>query len=99
MPIEDRSFKRLTTENVDKAPRKRGVYAIYEDKKLVFLGHAAGEADTIRSRLRGHLRTAKKGTTPRYKREPSKVPAVRLKQLLDEYVKAHGALPARNASA
>jgi hypothetical protein len=97
MPIDDTSFKSLTEENVAKSPRKRGVYALYEKKTLVFLGQAAGEADTIRSRLRGHLRSAKKGTT-RYKREASRSPAARLKELLDEYVKANGKPPAMNTS-
>jgi hypothetical protein len=95
MPIDDHSFKRLTAENVGRSPRKRGVYALYEDRKLVFLGRAEGETDTIRSRLRGHLSAAKKGVT-RYKRETSKSPAARLKELIGEYVARHGRLPALN---
>lgn len=98
MPIDDRSFKRLTAENVERAPRKRGVYALYEDRLLVYLGHAEGEADTIRSRLRGHLSTARKRVT-RYKREATKSPAARLAELIGEYVKRHGHPPALNRTA
>jgi hypothetical protein len=97
MPIADAKFKSLTTQNVNRAPRKRGVYAIYSDKTLVFLGHAKGKSDTIRSRLRAHLAaTPKVGT--RYKREPSASPEARLKGLLKEYFAAHGRMPASNAT-
>jgi hypothetical protein len=97
MPISDRSFKRLTLENVNRAPRKRGVYALYVERTLVFLGHAGGAADTIRSRLRAHLR-AKPAAGTRYKREPAPKPQERLQTLLREYVARHGSLPARNAA-
>jgi hypothetical protein len=97
MPIADRTFKRLTLQNVNRSPKKRGVYALYEDKTLVFLGHAAGHADTIRSRLRAHLRGKPKSLT-RYKREPSKTPEARLKALLKEYLSAHGRPPTLNAA-
>ena len=96
MPITDRAFKRLTEANVGKAPQKRGVYALYEEKDLVFLGSAAGKADTIRSRLRAHLASSP-GAAMRYKREPHASPAARLKSLLGEYRKSHGKLPALNA--
>jgi hypothetical protein len=98
MPIDDATFKRLTVENVERSPRKRGVYALYANRKLLFLGQAGGEADTIRSRLRGHL-TAANADVTRYKREASTSPAVRLKELLDEYLGRHGRLPALNRRA
>jgi hypothetical protein len=97
MPIDDRAFKKLTLENVNRAPRKRGVYALYVEKAMVFLGHATGKTDTIRSRLRGHLRT-KVAAGTRYKRELAPNPRERLKVLLEEYVKAHGRPPAQNAA-
>jgi hypothetical protein len=96
MPIVDPTFKPLTLENVNRAPRKRGVYALYADKTLVFLGQAEGRSDTIRSRLRGHLEGRTDGPM-RYKREPAANPAARLKTLLLEHVKKHGHLPAQNA--
>ncbi|HVG94000.1 MAG TPA: hypothetical protein VND21_06100 [Planctomycetota bacterium] len=95
MAIDDRKFKRLTLENVNRAPRKQGVYALYAHQTLVFLGLASGRAETIRSRLRAHLDGLAQGVT-RYKREPSTVPQARLKELLAEHVAAHGALPVQN---
>ena len=98
MSIIDPKFKRLKLENVDHAPRKRGVYALYDDKNLIYLGKASGKADTIRSRLRSHLDASPEGAT-RYKREPAKEPDARLKSLLVEYSAAHGHLPRGNVPA
>ncbi len=97
MPIADPKFKRLTPKNVDRAPLKRGVYALYADRTLVFLGQALGGGDTIRSRLRDHL-SSKPQPATRYKREPSPTPKARLKKLLQEHVAAHGSLPTQNAA-
>jgi hypothetical protein len=95
MAIDDRKFKRLKVENVDKAPRKPGVYALYDDKALIYLGRAAGKTDTLRSRLRTHLGAQPDGAT-RYKRELSEEPDARLKALLKEYTVAHGKPPRGN---
>ena len=38
MAILDPKFKRLSAPNVDKAPRKAGVYALYAGSTLVFFG-------------------------------------------------------------
>ena len=98
MPIADRKFKALTRTNVDRAPRRRGVYALYTvDKKLVFLGSAEGKADTIRSRLRAHLEDPSASGT-RYKREPAASPQARLKKLLQEHFAEYGKLPALNSA-
>lgn len=96
MAILDPKFKRLTTSNVDKAPRKAGVYALYAGRTLVYLGHASGRADTLRSRLRTHLGAVNAGAT-RYKREVCEEPEARCKALLAEHVAANGVLPTGNA--
>src|SRR5947209_4262068 len=98
MPISDRSYKKLNLDNVNRAPKKRGVYALYAESALIYLGQAEGKTDTIRARLRGHLGSTPKAAT-RYKREPSPTPKARLKALLDEYVTAHGRLPKNNVAA
>ena len=82
MPIADRSFKKLTPENVARAPRKPGVYALYAQSRLVFLGSASGE-ETLRTALQSHLQAPPSKAT-RYKREPSRQAAKRLKALLAE---------------
>src|SRR5437016_12778486 len=98
MPITDRTFKRLTLENVNRAPKKRGVYALYADSTLIYLGQAEGKTDTIRARLRGHLGSTPKAAT-RYTLELSPTPKARLKTLLEEYVTAHGSRAKNSVSA
>jgi hypothetical protein len=96
MPIKSQKYKRLTAKNVNRAPRAQGVYALYVDKTLVFLGAAAGPRETIRAQLRDHL--GRGAAVPlRYKREITKAPEERLKALLAEHLAAHGKPPAQNA--
>jgi hypothetical protein len=95
--ILDRSFKLLKAGNVNRSPKKRGVYALYKDKTLVYLGKAMGELDTIRARLRSHLRSPPEGAT-RYKREPTREPGARLKALLKEHVAEHRKPPIGNVA-
>ena len=102
MPIADLKYKRLTPENVARAPRKPGVFALYDKAKtLVFLGLAAGPDDTIRSVLRAHVGKANgagSGAT-RYKREASGEPEARFESLLAEFKAANrGGLPSGNAA-
>ena len=95
MSITDPKFKKLAVENVNRAPRKRGVYALYDDQNLIFLGKALGKTDTIRSKLRSHLGAAPEGAT-RYRREPTAEPTARLEELMKEHVAAHGKRPVGN---
>jgi hypothetical protein len=96
MTIADPKFRRLTLDNVNRSPRRRGVYALYEKRTLLYVGLAEGGEDTIRSRLRTHLRD-RTGSELSYKREASTTPAERHEKLLAEHVAAHGDLPAQNA--
>jgi hypothetical protein len=103
MPITDLKFKRLTPENVARAPKKPGVFALYDKQDtLVFLGLAAGPDDTIRSVLKAHVAQSKgapgQGAT-RYKREPTGEAEARFESLLSEFKAANkGGLPTGNAA-
>ena len=103
MPIADLKYKRLTPENVARAPRKTGVFALYDKSKtLVFLGVAAGPDDTIRSALRSHVAHDQgsngQGAT-RYKREASEEAQARFDSLLAEFQASHhGDMPRGNAA-
>lgn len=101
MPIADPKYKRLTAENVERAPQKSGVFALYDHDVLVYLGLAAGQTDTLRSVLKGHVGTPGAGPTraTRYKREASGEPQARLDLLMAEFVAAHGARPRDNVVA
>jgi hypothetical protein len=103
MPITDLKFKRLTPENVARAPKKPGVFALYDKKDtLVFLGLAAGPDDTIRSVMKAHVARSKgtdsQGAT-RYKREATGEAEARFESLLAEFKAANkGGLPSGNSS-
>jgi hypothetical protein len=96
MPISDRKFKKLTVANVERSPRKAGVYGLYAGKTLVYLGGASGP-ETIQSALRAHL-DAPPSKATRYKRETSASPDARLKTLLAEHVAARGRPPVGNTT-
>jgi hypothetical protein len=96
MSIDDRKFKRLTAENVSRAPKKPGVYGLYAGRTLVYLGSAGGD-DTLRTALQGHVGAPPSKAT-RYKREASKKPEARLKTLLAEHQAEHGRWPDGNGN-
>ena len=100
MPISDLKFKRLTAENVARAPRQTGVFALYADRSLVYLGSAVGPEQTLRSRLLEHVDQGQATTNgaTRYKREAATDPQARLDCLLTEFRDAHGGnLPRGNS--
>jgi len=46
----------FTWSNVDNAPDKVGVYVLYQHRNLIYIGCAAGQGETLRSRLQAHKR-------------------------------------------
>ena len=98
MPISGK-FYSFTQENVNKAPAQHGVYQLYQNRATTYIGRAAGEGVTIRSRLQSHLRGDEGPCTKAaefYKREITPYPVTREKVLIDEYVSAYGELPRCN---
>ena len=98
MPITG-SLHAFTEANVDKAPTEHGVYQLYENDVTTYIGRAAGEGVTIRSRLQSHYRgdegpCTEAATT--YKREVTSQPPSREQELLEEYEEEHGGLPRCN---
>ncbi len=102
MPIADEKYKRLTDKNVGKAPRRHGVYALYDNSRtMLYLGLASGEGVTIRAMLEGHLAGRGGMRVPGvklYKRETTPKPRARGKDLLEEHKERFGALPRFNAA-
>ena len=98
MPIPGNWFA-FTEDNVEKAPDKPGVYALYDGDELIYIGRAMGEGVTIRSRLQDH-KSGREGPCTKgashYKRALTPSPAAREKALLIEYRKAKGELPRCN---
>jgi excinuclease UvrABC nuclease subunit len=95
MPITG-DFYSFNKSNVDKSPAQSGVYALYRNKTLTYIGKAS---NSVRSRLQDHY-AGRDGqctkSSTEYKRELTSSPATREKQLLQEYVQQNGKLPLCN---
>ena len=98
MSISGKLFS-FTENNVNRAPAEHGVYQLYKDGVTIYIGRAAGEGVTIRSRLQSHFRgdegSCTKAATD-YKREVTSKPVSRERELIDEYENKYGKLPRCN---
>lgn len=99
MPIQGDKYT-FSDKNVSAAPASAGVYALYEDDTLIYIGRAMGDTTTIRSRLQNHKAGREGACTLRatsYSREECSNPATRERELLEEYRRqTGGALPRCN---
>jgi hypothetical protein len=100
MPIPGPRY-RYTRFIADGAPDTAGLYALWEESELVYLGRASSES-TIRARLLEHL--AGKvcpcaADATHYSWELSLQPGPREAQLLAEFRKQYGRLPRCNGEA
>lgn len=99
MPIRNPKY-RLSKALVDNAPDAEGVFGLWHDDELIYVGRALAGA-TIRKRLREHLKAplpcARDAT--HYTWELSLRPAVREAEILAEHLERHGALPRCNDAA
>jgi hypothetical protein len=97
VPIEKPKYK-LTRAMVEAAPDQNGLYALWEDDELIYVGCASISA-TIRERLIEHLGRrlcpcAEKAT--HYSWELSLRPAMREVQILEEFLAQFGRMPRCN---
>jgi hypothetical protein len=100
MPIKKPNYK-LTRTMVEAAPDEQGLYALWEDDELIYLGRASASA-TIRERLLEHLGRrlcpcAEKAT--HYSWELSLRPAMREVEMLEEFLAEFGRMPRCNQDA
>ncbi len=89
----------FTSDNLDKAPNKGGVYALYRGEELVYIGRAKGGETTIQSRLKDHF-SGREGPGTQmattYSRQVTTRPVTREKELLKSFEKTFGTLPRYN---
>ena len=98
MPISGKLYA-FTQDNVNKAPAEHGVYQLYEGDVTTYIGRAAGDGVTIRSRLQSHFRGDEGPCTEaaeNYRREVTPRPVARERELIDEYERKYGRLPRCN---
>lgn len=89
----------FTKNNVDNAPAQKGVYELYRDDECTYIGRAAGEGVTLRSRLQSHFLGSEGPCTKKssyYKREVNSNPRQREVDLIEEFYRVHGRLPLCN---
>ena len=98
MPIWSRRWPFLDY-TVDAAPLDAGVYALWKDEELVYIGASNGDNSSIRARLKEHL----SGTHGDYTRsadhyswEVAADPRKREMEVLEQFRRKHGRLPRFN---
>jgi hypothetical protein len=99
MPISGKRYK-FTKENVDKAPKKTGVFGLYDGDTLIFIGRATEEGATLRTLLQDHQAGRGGDSTQRathYRREESTASLSREIELLAEHKASFGGQPRANA--
>jgi len=81
------------------APSQSGVYALYENSMLIYIGAAIEGESTIQERLREH-KVGNKGPCTKwfthYRYEITDAQMTRERELLQEYSKRYGRLPRCN---
>ena len=100
MALRNPKYK-LTRVLVQGAPSEPGVYALWEEDELIYLGRATPAA-TIRSRLVEHLERRLCPCTERathYSWELSLRPATREAEFLQEFMAEFGRMPRCNEEA
>jgi excinuclease UvrABC nuclease subunit len=84
------------------APEEAGVYMLWQDGAVIYIGRALGGGTTLRSRLVDHF-SGREGACTRqathYSWELVRDPAVREAQLLQEHQARHQRPPRCNAAA
>lgn len=99
MPIRNPKY-RLIRAMVEGAPEEAGIFALWEDDELIYLGRASPGA-TIRQRLEEHLerRCECTSSASHYSWELSLRPEARELELLREFSAQFGRMPKCNAQA
>ena len=100
MPIKKPKYK-LTRAMVEAAPAEQGLYALWEDDELIYLGRNSANA-SIRDQLTEHLARrlcpcAERAT--HYSWELSLRPASREVEIFDEFLAEFGRMPRCNEDA
>lgn len=94
-------YKPFSSNVVTMALDCEGVYALYDHDDLIYIGRSHGQSKTIRTRLQDHKDgRAGQGTRKAtlYRQERCDDPVARKRELLTEYISAHGGLPRCNAT-
>ncbi len=101
MPLGEKLFF-ASKSNLDSTPDSVGVYVLYMDGKIIYIGRANGGNDTIKSRLADHKQGHDGACLQRfthYTREATMKVTARYNDLLEHYERKFGTLPECNLGA
>ncbi len=85
--------------NLKRAPDEPGVYALYRDERLIYVGAALGGTDTIRFRLKNHQESREGSCTQEathYRYQITSNGKLRARDILDQYFRETGRQPRCN---
>jgi hypothetical protein len=88
--------------NLDCLPEAPGVFTLYEDGRLIFIGHADGAKHTIKSRLMDHKAGREDARTQlfdHYTREVTPNVVLRYRELMVQFARKYHRWPEGNAYA
>jgi excinuclease UvrABC nuclease subunit len=97
VPIQDPLY-RFTPVIVHGAPENAGLYALWQDGEMIYVGRADSIRERLLDHLQGKLSTCTRGAT-HYSWELSLRPVNREAEVLDAFRKRHGRLPRCNEQA
>ena len=99
MPFGEKNFP-ATRTNLESLPDSPGVFTLYQDGKMIFIGYADGSKHTLRSQLHDHKEGREGPSTQRfdhYTREVTPNVVRRYHELMVQYARKHHHWPRGNA--
>ena len=101
MPFGEKIFP-ASRANLDSLPEAPGVFTLYEDGRLTFIGYADGGSHTIKSRIMDHKEGHEDARTQlfdHYTREVTPNVVLRYRELMVQYARKYHRWPEGNAFA
>lgn len=98
MPFSEKIFPANQT-NLDSLPESPGVFTLYRDGTLIFIGYADGGSQTIKSQIMGHKEGREVPLTKQfdhYTREATPNVVVRYRELMQNYARKYHRWPKGN---
>ena len=98
MPFGEKIFPANRT-NLDSLPNSPGVFTLYKDGELIFIGYADGASNTIKSRIMDHKEGREVPLTQQfdhYTREVTPNVVVRYRELMHQYAHKYHRWPKGN---
>jgi len=101
MPLGEKLFT-ASKSNLESTPDAAGVYVLYQDGRIIYIGRADGGSETIKSRLADHKRGHDGPCTQlftHYTREVTMKVTCRYNEIIEHHERKFGMLPECNLCA